>query len=111
MPRLPPVTRATWSAKRSADMRGLEVGGHAGHVLDIVDHRARENLLDQPGQRPTRANLDVGVCPQLLQRLYRRGPADRAGELPDLESAHSARVLVDLGIRIEDLGPAQLPEQ
>src|SRR5438128_1538057 len=107
MPRLPPVTSATWSAKRSAGMRGLEVGGHAGHVLDIVDHRARENLLDQPGQRPPRANLNVGVDPELLQPLDRLGPADRAGELPDHEPAHLARFLVDLRIGIEDLGPAQ----
>src|SRR5947209_4559089 len=111
MPRLPPVTRATWSTKRSAGMRGVQEGGHAGHVLDIVDHRPRENLPDQPGQRPPRANLNERVGAKLLQPLDRLGPADRAGQLADHEPAQLARFLVDLRIGIEDLRPAQWSER
>src|SRR2546430_9155333 len=111
MPRLPPVTRATWSAKRSAGMRGLEVGVHAWHVLYIVDYRALHNLLDQPGQRPPRANLDEGVDAELLQALDRLGPADWSGQLPDHQPADLDRILVDLCIGIEDLGPAKRSER
>src|SRR3989454_6739541 len=106
MPRLPPVTRTTWSAKLSG-MVGLEQGVHASQVLDIVDHRAGENLLDQPGERPPRTNLNVGVRTELLQALDRLGPAHRAGQLADHQAAHLQWILVNLGIGIEDLGAAQ----
>ena len=76
-----------------------------------MDHRARENLLDQPGQRPPWANLNVGVDPELVQPLDRLRPADRSRELPDHEPAHLVRVLVNLRIGIEDLGPAQRSER
>src|ERR1700704_3357501 len=103
MPRLPPVTRTTWSEKPSA-MDGLQGAVHARQILDIVDHRARENLLDQSGQGLTGTNLNVGVGTQLLQPLDRLRPAHRAGQLADHEPADLDRILVDLRVGIEDLG-------
>src|SRR3989442_4195785 len=99
MPRLPPVTRTTWSAKLSG-MIGLEQGVHAGQVLDIVDHRAGENLLDQPGDRPPRTNLNVVVRAQLLQALDRLRPAHRAGQLANPKAAdlHRVRLTTRFGI-------------
>src|SRR5882762_9564097 len=110
MPRLPPVTRTTWSEKPSA-MDGLQGGIHARQILDIVDHRAREYLLDQPGQGLTRTNLNVGVGTELLQPLDRLRPAHRAGQLADHERADLDRILVDLRVGIVDLGAAQPPQR
>src|ERR1700730_1101516 len=106
MPRLPPVTRTTCSEKPSA-MDGLEGGVHAGQILDIVDHGARENLLDQAGQGPPRTNLNVGVGAELLQPLDRLRPANWASQLADHQPADLERILVDLRISIEDLGATQ----
>src|ERR1700737_2954389 len=82
MPRLPPVTRTTCSEKPSA-MDRLERGVHASEILDIVDHRPRKNLLDEPGQCPPRAHLNVGGGPELLQPLDRLRPANRPRQLAD----------------------------
>src|SRR5438132_14411933 len=106
MPRLPPVTSTTCSAKPSA-MDRLQGGVHADQVLDIVDHRARDDLLDQPGQCLTRTHLNVGVGPELLQALDRLGPAHRAGQLPDHQPADLDWILVDLRVGVEDLGSTQ----
>src|SRR2546421_1907045 len=110
MPRLPPVTRTTWSAKPSA-MEGAEQGVHAVQIFSIVDHRPGEDLLDQPGQRPPRPHLDEGVGAQLLQALDRLGPANWAGQLADHEPADVVGLRMDLGIRVEDLGPAELAQR
>src|SRR6202043_1165277 len=106
MPRLPPVTKTTCSEKPSA-MDGLERGVHAGQILDIVDHGARENLLDQAGQGPPRTNLNVGVGAALLQPLDRPRPADWASQLAGQQPAALERILVDLRLSIEDLEATQ----
>src|ERR1700674_5088357 len=110
MPRLPPVTRTTCSEKPSA-MDGLERGVHTGQILDIVDYGARENLLDQAGEGPPRTNLNVGVDAELLQALDRLCPEHRASQLADHQPADLERILVNLGIGIEDLGAAQCAER
>src|SRR4030081_2278717 len=99
MPRLPPVTRTTCSEKPSA-MDGLQRRVHAGQILDIVDHRTRENLFDQPGQGFSRTNFNVGVGTELLQSLNRLRPAHRPGQLTDHQTPDLVRILVDLRIGI-----------
>src|SRR2546421_247378 len=88
-------------------MSRLEEAVQARHVLDIVEHRAGNDFLDETGQGSAWTDLDKGIDTQLLKPANRLGPADRPGELADHQPPNLHWLRVDLGVAVEDLPKAQ----